>query len=113
MTSRMSPARLEQVAARFRALGEPMRLRILQVLAAGEKSVGDIVAETAASQPNVSQHLQELYRTGLVGRLKAGSRVHYWIAEPFVFQLCDLVCTATERSPVKPLPMAIGQRGAR
>ncbi len=96
MKSLLSDTMLEQVAARFRTLGEPMRLRILQVLEGGEKTVSEVVAQTAASQPNVSQHLQELYRAGLVGRRKSGNRVHYWIADPVVFSLCELVCAGAE-----------------
>ena len=92
----MNEAMLERVAARFRTLGEPMRLRLLQALESGEKTVGEMVALTAASQPNVSQHLQELFQAGLVGRRKAGTSVFYWIADPLVFRLCDLVCTGTE-----------------
>ena len=58
----------ELVAKRFRALGEPTRLRILQALEDGEKRVTDIVTLLAGSQPNISKHLKALCQEGLVDR---------------------------------------------
>ena len=56
----MSDKMLDLVARRFRTLGEPYRLRILQELEVGEKSVGELVAALDGNQPNVSKHLQIL-----------------------------------------------------
>ena len=93
----MTPLRLtdetaDMVAERFQALAEPMRLRILNALRRGERSVGELVGETGAGQANVSKHLQVLHRHGFVERRKAGVSSLYRIADPNVFQLCDLVC---------------------
>jgi DNA-binding transcriptional ArsR family regulator len=82
----------ELVAKRFRALGEPMRLRILQVLEGGEKPVGEIVNLLEASQPNISKHLKALCQEGLVNRRREGLNVCYSIADPVVFQMCTLIC---------------------
>jgi DNA-binding transcriptional ArsR family regulator len=82
----------ELVAKRFRALGEPMRLRILQVLEGGEKPVGEIVDLLEASQPNISKHLKALSQEGLVNRRREGLKVCYSIADPMVFQMCALIC---------------------
>ena len=82
----------EVVAKRFRALGEPMRLRILQTLEDGEKAVGDIVDLLEASQPNISKHLKALCQEGLVNRRREGLNVCYSIADPMVFKLCALIC---------------------
>lgn len=82
----------EVVAKRFRALGEPMRLRILQALEAGEKPVGDIVDLLEASQPNISKHLKALCQEGLVNRRREGLKIRYSIADPMVFKLCALIC---------------------
>lgn len=89
----MSEQMLDLVARRFRTLGEPYRLRILQELAAGEKSVGELVAELDGNQPNVSKHLQILTDAGLVGRRREGTSIFYAISDPMVFKLCDLVCS--------------------
>lgn len=88
----MSHRMLEQAARRFRYLGEPLRLRILKALSAGEMSAGELVTALAGNQPNVSRHLQLLYDGGLVARRKQGTSVFYTIADPVVFSLCDLVC---------------------
>ena len=89
----------EVVAKRFRALGEPMRLRILQALEDGEKPVGDIVDLLEASQPNISKHLKALCQEGLVNRRREGLNVCYSIADPMVFKLCALICrSAVEQS---------------
>jgi DNA-binding transcriptional ArsR family regulator len=89
----MSPQALELVAARFRAMGEPLRLRLLQQLEAGERSVSELAAVTAATQPNVSKHLKVLQEAGLVQRRQEGNSAYYSIADEMVFELCDMVCT--------------------
>jgi len=83
---------LANVAARFRLLGDPMRLSILNALSSGERAVNDLVAETGANQANVSKHLGVLARSGVVTRRKEGLRVYYAIADASVFELCDIVC---------------------
>lgn len=88
----MSDKMTELVARRFRTLGEPYRLRLLQLLQSGERNVGDLVAGLDGNQPNVSKHLQILYEAGLVGRRRAGTTILYSISDPMVFQICDLVC---------------------
>ena len=99
ITNDMSDKMMELIARRFRALGEPYRLRILQQLQAGEKTVGDLVAGLDGNQPNVSKHLHLLHDAGLVARRRAGTSVFYSISDPMVFKLCDLVCkSATARS---------------
>jgi DNA-binding transcriptional ArsR family regulator len=65
---------LELVASRFRALGEPNRLRILALLEKRELSVQEIVDETNLSQPNVSRHLKALCSVGLLKRRKDGQQ---------------------------------------
>jgi DNA-binding transcriptional ArsR family regulator len=88
----LNDANAALVAERFRTLGEPMRLRLLQALRDGERSVGDLVEEVGAGQANVSKHLQLLHRMGFVQRRKEGTTALYRIADVNVFKLCDLVC---------------------
>ncbi len=85
------------VARRFAILGEPMRLRLLQTLMPGEKSVGALVEATGGTQANVSRHLQTLAEAGLVSRRKEGLQVFYAIADPSIFELCTLVCGSLEK----------------
>ena len=88
----MPPAALELVAARFRVLGEPNRLRLLAELQEEERCVNELVEATGLTQANVSRHLQALMQTGILSRRKAGLQVFYAVAEPKIFELCDLVC---------------------
>ncbi len=90
----MSDKMLDLVARRFRTLGEPYRLRILQELEAGEKSVGELVAVLDGNQPNVSKHLQILSDAGLIGRRREGTSIFYAISDLMVFKLCALVCNS-------------------
>lgn len=92
----LSDRMVEVVAVRFRALGEPHRLRILQVLEAGEAAVGEIAERLKANQSNVSRHLQNLYDAGLVGRRREGSNILYSISDPTVLKICRLVCARAE-----------------
>jgi DNA-binding transcriptional ArsR family regulator len=90
--SRYTTQQLALVAERFRALGEPARLNILNALRAGEKTVTELVDQTGLSQANVSKHLQLLHAAGFVERRKEGLYVHYSLADREVFQLCDIMC---------------------
>jgi len=88
----LTPELLELVAERFKALGEPARLGILNELRDRELSVSEIVERTGLGQANVSKHLQLLHSLGFVERRKAGLHVFYSLAGHDVFQLCDLMC---------------------
>lgn len=95
----MNDKMMDLVARRFRTLGEPYRLRMLQALESGEMSVGDMVAALEGNQPNISKHLQILHEIGLVGRRREGTTIFYSISDPMVFKLCQLVCRSeAERS---------------
>ena len=93
----MSPDALGLVARRFAVLAEPMRLRLLHALFAGEKSVNELAAQTGGTQANVSRHLQTLAQAHLLARRKQGLQVFYAIADPSIFQLCELVCGSMEK----------------
>src|SRR5665213_1707493 len=82
----------ELIARRFRALGDPMRVRILDLLREGERSVNELAAQLGAGQQNVSKHLALLADSGMVARRKQGNHVYYRIADEGVFALCDQVC---------------------
>jgi len=83
---------VELIARRFRAIGEPMRIRLLDQLRDGEATVGELSEATAASQQNISKHLAVLADAGILGRRKEGNRVYYWIVDEGVFALCEQVC---------------------
>lgn len=88
---------IELVAQRFRALGEPLRIRLLEQLMDGEASVQELVTATGAGQQNVSKHLGVLLHAGIVGRRKQGTFVYYRIVDEVVYSLCEQVCASLER----------------
>lgn len=89
----MSLEALELVAERFKALSEPIRLRILQELHQGEMSVSEITQAIESSQPNVSKHLKLLQDAGLLAR-QEGNTVYYSISDKVVFDICEIVCNS-------------------
>jgi DNA-binding transcriptional ArsR family regulator len=93
----MDPALVPAVAARFKVLGDPGRLAILSALQSGEQSVGDLVAATGRSQPNVSQHLAALAQARFVAMRREGNRAFYRVVDPFLARICDVVCESLAR----------------
>ena len=93
----LSDEALELVARRFAVLAEPMRLRLIQALFAGEMNVNALVEETGGTQANVSRHLQTLMHAHILSRRKEGLQVFYAIADPSIVKLCELVCGSLEK----------------
>ena len=90
--NQLSDAALELIATRFRALSEPMRLRLLNLLMQGEQTVGQLVEASGSGQANVSKHLALLRDAGMVGVRKEGLTSVCFIADPIVNELCDTMC---------------------
>ncbi|HEX9785738.1 MAG TPA: metalloregulator ArsR/SmtB family transcription factor [Opitutaceae bacterium] len=93
----LTPETVELIAQRFRALGEPMRLRLLMALQGGERIVGELVDELETSQANISKHLQVLSSAGLLRRRKQGLNVFYSVADPSIFNMCEMVCGSLKK----------------
>jgi DNA-binding transcriptional ArsR family regulator len=88
---------VELIAQRFRVIGEPMRIRLLDRLREGEASVNELTEALGASQQNVSKHLGVLAEVGILGRRKAGTHVYYRIVDEGVFALCEQVCGSVQQ----------------
>ena len=88
----LSDEALEMIAARFRCLGEPIRLKILRALEDGEANVGHLVDLLHATQANVSKHLKVLVDAGILARRPQGTAAFYSIADPVALTLCRTVC---------------------
>jgi ArsR family transcriptional regulator len=71
----------------FRVLGHPARVRILEVLRTGERSVGALQAELDLDSGGTSQHLAALRRIGLVQSRRDGTSVYYRVDDKRVFDL--------------------------
>ncbi len=88
---------IELIARRFRVIGEPMRIKLLDSLREREASVSELREATGASQQNVSKHLGVLLEAGIVGRRKDGNQVFYSIVDERIFRLCEEVCGGLQR----------------
>ncbi len=94
----MSADALDLVAARFRVMAEPVRLRILQALEGrGEMSIGALTELLGISQPNMSKHVKILIDSGLVSRRQDGNTVYCSIGDESVYELCDVVCSSLRK----------------
>ncbi len=111
----LTDAGCEEVAMRFRALSEPMRLKILRRLFRSDASVGEILDEVGGTQANVSKHLAVLHGSALVGRRKDGTRTVYSIADPTLLRICSIVCEGVERGARHKADAILGRarRGVR
>ena len=83
---------MQHVAEYFRALSEPLRLKILNALREREHNVGELTELCECSQANVSKHLALLAQAGIVERETRGTSVYYHIADRRIYDMCDLVC---------------------
>jgi DNA-binding transcriptional ArsR family regulator len=90
--SKLDDKALQYIAKYFKALAEPMRLKVLNALQDGEKNVSQLTEISGGTQANISKHLSLLDQYGLVKRESRGNCVFYSIADPSVYELCELVC---------------------
>lgn len=82
----------EMIAARMRVIGDPSRIRILDLLRDQDLSVTELTERLGTSQQNTSKHLGMLLQAGIVARRKEGNSSIYSIADPGVYDLCEQVC---------------------
>src|SRR5262245_42098072 len=90
--SHFTPAMVQAMADRFKALSDPNRLAILLALRAGELSVSELIETTQLAQANVSRHLSVLHRMGYVERRREGAFVYYSMSATDGFKGCGLMC---------------------
>lgn len=83
---------LDEIGEMLKALSDKSRLKIMQALHEGKKTVGQIQDQTGLSQANTSKHLKVLAKARLVKSQKQGTHVIYSVFDPCVNNLCDIVC---------------------
>lgn len=86
-----------QLARLGKALSNPYRLEMLELLAQGERTVESLATEMDLSMASTSQHLQALRQASLVESRKDGLFVHYRLAGPDVFELSKVIRTVAEQ----------------
>ena len=83
----------ESAAELFNVLATPIRLKIISAVCQQEKNVSELLAEIETSQPNLSQHLATLYRSGVLAKRRDGTQIYYRLQSERVATLCRAVCT--------------------
>ncbi len=98
----------ELAAELFTLLGTPMRLRILNALCDGEQSVTQMLQKIDTTQPNLSQHLAVMYRSGVLAKRKEGTQVIYRVQSEKALTLCRSVCSqiAIEMDDAPQMPVS-------
>jgi ArsR family transcriptional regulator len=88
----------ESAAALFAVLATPVRLKIISAVCHDEKNVSELLELIDTTQPNMSQHLATLYRSGVLSKRREGTQIYYRLQSERVAMLCRAVCTqvATE-----------------
>ena len=83
----------DSVAELFSVLSTPIRLKIISAVCQGEKNVSELLSEIDTTQPNMSQHLSTLYRSGVLAKRRDGTQMYYRLQSERVATLCRAVCT--------------------
>jgi len=92
----MSDAQIEETARLFGILSEPSRLKLLRTLMGGLMTVTELIEATGLKQANVSKQLGVLLDAQFVAKQKDGNFARYSIADPHLYQLCELMCGRIE-----------------
>ena len=82
-----------KAAELFAIMATPVRLKLISALCNEEKNVTQLLAEIDTTQPNISQHLNTLYRSGIIGRRREGTQMFYRLKSERAASLCRAVCT--------------------
>ena len=83
----------ESAAELFSVLATPIRLKIISAVCQQERNVSELLAMIATTQPNMSQHLATLYRSGVLAKRREGTQIYYRLQSERVATLCRAVCT--------------------
>jgi DNA-binding transcriptional ArsR family regulator len=83
----------ESAAELFSILATPVRLKIISAVCQQEKNVSELLEVIDTTQPNMSQHLGTLYRSGILAKRREGTQIYYRLQSERVATLCRAVCT--------------------
>ncbi|MFJ2196426.1 ArsR/SmtB family transcription factor [Streptomyces violaceusniger] len=110
LTAPLDEAQSVELAKVFKALGDPIRLRLLSMIASragGEVCVCDLTPAFELSQPTISHHLKLLRQAGLIDCERRGTWVYYWLLP----EMTDRLAGILTRPAGQPLPEPAGTAG--
>jgi len=102
VTEALDEEQAVELATGFKALGDPVRLRLLSLIAArqgGEVCVCDLTAAFTVSGPTISHHLKVLREAGLIDSQRRGTWVYYWILPTRMAALSRLLDSSGAATP--------------
>jgi DNA-binding transcriptional ArsR family regulator len=82
----------ESAADLFRVMSAPLRLKIINSLCSGERNVTYLLSQVDTTQPNMSQHLNTLYKAGILDKRRDGVQIFYSIKDQRIVTICNAVC---------------------
>ncbi len=85
----LTPGQCELIADFLQGFSNPLRVRIMCVLHAGEQSVGEVASALGEKQSNVSQQLRVLLAKGFVKRRREGQHIYYAVKHPAICRLME------------------------
>ena len=88
---------LKLIASKLKLLAQENRLRLLNELRSGEKTVTELIAATGGTQANISKHLGVMRGSNIVKCRREGLNVFYSISDKSFYKLCDLMCNEFRR----------------
>ena len=91
LRGRIEQERIERAAEVLKTVAHPVRLRIVELLEAGEKSVTELRQLLGLTQPLTSQHLTQMRVRGVLGTRREGAQVYYSIANPDVVKVIHCI----------------------
>lgn len=94
----------EELASLFKAIGDPVRLRLLSLIAChegGEACVCDLTGAFELTAPTISHHLKVLKQAGLIGSERRGTWVYYWI-NPQALQRLSVILGPRQQADLVP-----------
>jgi DNA-binding transcriptional ArsR family regulator len=100
----------ESAAELFGLLATPIRLKIISAVCHGERNVSELLATIDTTQPNMSQHLASLYRSGVLAKRRAGTQIYYRLQSERVASLCRAVCNQVAMEMEDPGEVPSNQR---
>ncbi len=95
--TKISPEFIQNAARVLKSLGHPDRIKIVEFLEDGEKTVGQIHRDLEMHQPIVSQHLKVMHDRGIVQYRQEGTRYFYSLANDFIFKILDCMADAQQK----------------
>ncbi|MDQ0792168.1 helix-turn-helix transcriptional regulator [Streptomyces sp. B1I3] len=107
LTAPLDEDQAETLAKVFKALGDPVRLRLLSMIASragGEVCVCDLTPAFDLSQPTISHHLKLLKQAGLIDSERRGTWVYYRLLPQMTDRLAALLTRPAGRPPAEPAP---------